>query len=109
MAGNADVQVGDVLQTSGLDGVYPMGLPVARVGHVERRADSAFARITLLTLASPDSARHVLLLQPTADKMPERPADAAFAAASASEGASRRAGKPGHHASGAKPASGARP
>lgn len=107
MAGNADVQVGDMLQTSGLDGVYPTGLPVAKVGHVERRADSAFARITLLTLASPDSARHVLLLQPTAGKMPERPADAASAAASASEGASRHASKTGHPA--AKPSAGARP
>lgn len=33
MAGNADVQVGDLLSTSGLDGVYPAGLPVARVTH----------------------------------------------------------------------------
>ena len=31
MAGNADVQAGDLLQTSGLDGIYPAGLPVARV------------------------------------------------------------------------------
>ena len=33
-----------LLTTSGVDGVYPPGLPVARA-HVERRADSAFARI----------------------------------------------------------------
>src|SRR4029079_4055469 len=31
MAGNADVQVGDTLTTSGVDGVYPPGLPVAKV------------------------------------------------------------------------------
>ena len=31
MAGNADVQVGDLLTTSGVDGVYPPGLPVAKV------------------------------------------------------------------------------
>jgi rod shape-determining protein MreC len=104
MAGNADVQAGDVLQTSGLDGVYPAGLPVAKVLQVERRADSAFARITLAPLASPDSTRHVLLLEPTAGKMPERPANAASAAASASDAASRH-GKSGHHASktGARP------
>jgi rod shape-determining protein MreC len=103
MAGNADVQVGDVLKTSGLDGVYPAGLPVAKVQHVERRADSAFARISLAPLASPDSTRHVLLLEPTAGKMPERPADAASAAASATDAASRH-GK-GHHPSktGARP------
>jgi hypothetical protein len=45
MAANADVQQGDLLTTSGVDGVYPPGLPVARVAKVERRADSAFARI----------------------------------------------------------------
>lgn len=89
MAGNADVQVGDVLQTSGLDGVYPAGLPVAKVLQVDRRADSAFARISLVPLANPDSTRHVLLLEPTAGKMPERPADAASASASAAESTSR--------------------
>jgi rod shape-determining protein MreC len=46
MSANADVQAGDLLSTSGVDGVYPPGLPVARVDKVERRSDSAFARIT---------------------------------------------------------------
>jgi rod shape-determining protein MreC len=85
MAGNADVQTGDELQTSGLDGVYPPGLPVARVAQVDRRADSAFARIGLSPLAKPDNARHVLLLEPTAKQLPERPAEAAQAAASATD------------------------
>ncbi len=31
VSANADVQEGDVLTTSGLEGVYPSGLPVARV------------------------------------------------------------------------------
>src|ERR1035437_6534753 len=51
MAANADVQVGDLLTTSGVDGVYPAGLPVARVAQVERRAESGFARITSVPLA----------------------------------------------------------
>ena len=83
MAGNADVQVGDVLQTSGLDGVYPSGLPVAKVLRVDRRADSAFARIALMPLAHPDSARHVLLLEPVSSRLPARPVDAAASGASA--------------------------
>lgn len=99
MAGNADVQVGDVLQTSGLDGVYPAGLPVAKVMQVDRRADSAFARISLQTLASPDSTRHVLLLEPTAGKLPERPADAASASASAPENPGRKGKASAHHGS----------
>jgi rod shape-determining protein MreC len=77
MAGNADVQPGDVLQTSGLDGIYPAGVPVAKVVRVDRRADSAFARIVLLPLAQPDSARHVLLLQPLSTRLPARPEAAA--------------------------------
>ena len=95
MAGNADVQVGDTLQTSGLDGVYPAGLPVAKVISVDRRADSAFARIVLVPLSSPDSPRHVLLLQPASSQMPERPADAASGAASAAEDKGRH-GKGAH-------------
>jgi rod shape-determining protein MreC len=54
MAANADVQAGDLLTTSGVDGVYPPGLPVARVERVERRNDSAFARIYCTPLALVD-------------------------------------------------------
>ncbi|TXJ00181.1 MAG: rod shape-determining protein MreC, partial [Aquabacterium sp.] len=73
MAGNADVQAGDELQTSGLDGIYPAGVSVAKGVRVDRRADSAFARITLQPLAQPDSSRHVLLLQPLSAGLPPRP------------------------------------
>ncbi len=42
---SADVQTGDELVTSGLDGVYPPGLPVAKVVRVDKQADTAFARV----------------------------------------------------------------
>lgn len=71
MAGNADVQVGDRLETSGLDGVYPPGLPVAQVARVDRRADSAFARIVLTPATNPESSRHVLLLKTSGHGMGE--------------------------------------
>jgi rod shape-determining protein MreC len=64
MAGNADVQEGDLLSTSGVDGVYPAGLPVARVTHVERRAESAFARVLCVPMAQLASTHHVLVLAP---------------------------------------------
>jgi rod shape-determining protein MreC len=70
MAGNADVQQGDVLSTSGVDGVYPPGIPVAKVDKVERRADSAFAKITCLPLANTLGARHVLVLEPFSVPIP---------------------------------------
>ena len=83
MAGNADVQVGDNLLTSGLDGIYPAGLPVAKVLRVDRRADSAFARIALVPMAEPDSPKHVLVLHPVQDQLPARPNDPAASAAHA--------------------------
>lgn len=73
MAANADVREGDALLTSGVDGVYPAGLPVATVERVERRADSAFARIVCRPAAQVDSSRHVLILEPTAGNLPPRP------------------------------------
>ncbi|MDP3226033.1 MAG: rod shape-determining protein MreC [Rubrivivax sp.] len=73
MSGNADVQVGDLLHTNGLDGVYPPGLPVARVTAVERRMESGFARIALSPVAQADGVRHVLLLEPLGTQLPPRP------------------------------------
>ena len=73
MAGNADVLVGDVLQTSGLDGVYPPGLPVARVVAIDRKVDAGFAKIRLQPVASPDAVRHVLVLEPIGLQQPPRP------------------------------------
>jgi rod shape-determining protein MreC len=73
MAGNADVQEGDLLATSGVDGVYPSGLPVAKVVTVDRKVDSGFARIVLAPAASADGVRHVLVLEPVGLQMPARP------------------------------------
>lgn len=70
MPASADLSEGDLLTTSGLDGVYPPGLPVARVLHVERRTDSAFARIYCKPVAQMERARHVLVLQPVAGLAP---------------------------------------
>lgn len=74
MAANADVQAGDLLTTSGVDAVYPPGLPVAKVEKVERRADSAFARIYCTPAALVSGAVHVMVLQPVSARIPPRPA-----------------------------------
>ncbi|MDD2547742.1 MAG: rod shape-determining protein MreC, partial [Burkholderiaceae bacterium] len=76
MPANADVQEGDLLTTSGVDGLYPPGFPVAKVVQVERRADSAFARIYCQPLAKIEGVRHVMVLQPPAESLPERPVPA---------------------------------
>ena len=66
---SADVKEGDLLTTSGIDGVYPAGLQVARISHIERRVDISFARIHATPLADM-KGRHVLVLQPTGTKPP---------------------------------------
>jgi rod shape-determining protein MreC len=73
MAGNADVQPGDTVTTSGVDGVYPPGLPVAKVVSVDRKLDSGFARIMLAPTAHPDGVRHVMVIEPVGAQMPARP------------------------------------
>ena len=73
MAANADVAVGDLLTTSGVDGVYPPGLPVARVEKVERKVDAVFARIYCVPLGLVSGAEHVIVLNPLGDKIPARP------------------------------------
>ena len=64
MPAAADVRAGDVLVTSGVDGIYPAGLRVARVTAVTRQRDTAFARVMCAPLADVEGGRHVLVLQP---------------------------------------------
>ena len=59
---NADVQGDDTLITSGLDGVFPGGLPVARVSHIERDSSYTFARIFCLPLAGVENFGEVMVL-----------------------------------------------
>lgn len=62
MAANADIQKGDVLATSGIDGVYPPGLSVAKVVQVENKSSDAFARIVCQPLAGIDRNKQLLIL-----------------------------------------------
>jgi rod shape-determining protein MreC len=62
MSSSADIQPGDKLFTSGIDGTYPPGLPVAEVLTVERDTGQIFARITGKPLAGVDRSRYLLVL-----------------------------------------------
>ncbi|MEJ1958937.1 MAG: rod shape-determining protein MreC [Nitrosomonadales bacterium] len=76
MPNSADILEGDILVTSGIDGTYPPGLPVARVGHIERDPAYPFARIQCSTVAGVDRHRQLLILSGL-PKLPERPEAAA--------------------------------
>jgi rod shape-determining protein MreC len=73
MANNADMKVGDILETSGVDAVYPPGLPVATVTAIDRKVDTGFAKVMLAPVAQPDGVRHVLVLEPLSLQLPPRP------------------------------------
>jgi rod shape-determining protein MreC len=73
MPANADIKNGDILVTSGIDGVYPPGLSVAKVVQVESKSNDAFARIVCQPLAGIDRNRQLLILL-TAENFPPRPA-----------------------------------
>ena len=67
---NADVKEGDMLVTSGLGGVFPAGLNVARVSLVERDAGRTFATIQSEPVGLVDRGRFALVL-PRAEREPQ--------------------------------------
>ena len=72
---NADFQNGDELVTSGIDGIYPPGLPVAIVSNVEHNAAYLFARITCKPVAGVASYGQVLILNWEAKVLARPPAE----------------------------------
>lgn len=75
---SADIQDDDVLVTSGIDGVYPPGIPVAKVIKIERDPVYPFARVSCLPVAGVDSHRHLLILS-SMPRLPERPVESSAA------------------------------
>jgi rod shape-determining protein MreC len=73
---NVEIQAGDKLSTSGIDGTYPAGLAVAHVVSVERETGQIFARVTCKPIAGVEKSPHVLILGRVA-AMPPRPEDPA--------------------------------
>lgn len=60
---HADIHRGDILITSGLDGLYPPGLPVARITDAQN-SNQPFARIDCYPLSNIDRHNHVLIITP---------------------------------------------
>jgi len=74
---NAEIQPGDRLVTSGIDGTYPAGLAVAQVVSVERETGQMFARVTCRPLAGVDRSTLVMILGQAAvyAPRPEEPSE----------------------------------
>lgn len=59
---NSDIEVGDLLLSSGLGGRFPNGYPVAMIDEVQVIQDEKFIRVTATPIAKLDRSKHVLLL-----------------------------------------------
>jgi rod shape-determining protein MreC len=90
---SADVQTGDELVTSGLDGIYPPGLPVAKVVRVDKQADTAFARVVCLPIAPVRGARQLLVLHYEVNQPPNPEEVEAAAAAKEAKDSKGKKGK----------------
>lgn len=69
----SDVKPDDLLVSSGLDGIFPAGYPVARITSVKRDPSETFAVVEARPMAQLDRSREVLLLwfqAPTQAEMP---------------------------------------
>ncbi len=66
---NADIQNGDQLVTSGIDGIYPPGLAVAKVVQVENKANTTFESILCVPTAGIDRNKQLLVLLVSADNL----------------------------------------
>ena len=73
MPANADVQVGDTLVTSGLDGTYLPGFPVAKVVNIERDGAYSFARIFCTPIAGVENFGELMVLDPRQALPPQPP------------------------------------
>ncbi len=88
---NVDIKAGDILVSSPVGGIYPEGLPVARVAKVDRPGSLMFARIHCVPLGNVDRHRYLLILRETVPIPPPPPEPVA------SETKPRRTKQGGHH------------
>jgi rod shape-determining protein MreC len=68
VSATTDIEVGDLLVTSGLGGRFPGGYPVAVVSEIERDPGQTFARVLARPSAALDRSRHVLLVFSSPDE-----------------------------------------
>lgn len=101
MTVESDVKTDDLLVSSGLDGIFPAGYPVARVSKVERNPADTFALVEAKPLAQLDRDREVLLLWDDTPVQVEAPAAKPKPAATESKPAAEtRPATPGQTTSG---------
>ena len=61
---NADIEIGDLLVTSGLGGKFPSGYPVAKVDFIESDLSEQFYKVSAKPIAHLNQVREIMLLKP---------------------------------------------
>lgn len=75
MAVNVDIEEGDQAVTSGIDGLYPPGLPVGTVSRIQRADKEQFAHVELSPAAGVGERVYLLVLTIDPSSQPPRPAE----------------------------------
>lgn len=63
-ASSAEMQIGDILLTSGIDGVFPPGVMTGVVHQIDRNPGSPFPRVLVKPAGGIDRSRIVLIVGP---------------------------------------------
>jgi len=100
-----DVREGDALLTSGIDGVYPPGLPVAMVSAIQKGGDSSFARVQCAPLAQMQGVTYVMVLRPITEQRRLASVGNVDSTGSGQDGTAAAASAPAASAASAAPAS----
>jgi len=59
---SGDIQVGDLIVTSGIDNIFPKGFPVAKVDSVESKSHSVSMKVDLSPVVDPDKVEEVFVI-----------------------------------------------
>jgi rod shape-determining protein MreC len=73
LASSADVKEGDLLTTSGLDALYPPGLPVGRIERIERGGENDFVKVLVAPTAEIQNNHLLVVLQVDTSAIPPAP------------------------------------
>ncbi|MGE0314654.1 MAG: rod shape-determining protein MreC [Lautropia sp.] len=81
LAANADVRPGDLIVTSGLDRLYPAGVPVGRIASIDRGDKNDLIKVLVDPIAAVRNSRLLVILQVDTSGVPPMPAPDGAAAA----------------------------
>lgn len=59
---NSEIKIGDILESSGLGGVFPAGYPVAKITHIDTQGDNPYFKVSAAPMAQINQSHRVLII-----------------------------------------------